>query len=155
MQRAIRISINQQREKSSDHQWNARPSLVRSVWCGDGYLGVWWINFVHTHGGRKTTLLRTQLAQESLRSCAGEICSLPWIMTATKRLCHEILAEILDVTIPVIASCGAGKCGMAHFKDVFYLRESWCKLFAASIFHFKEIPIPAFKRLFDGRGNLV
>jgi cyclase len=56
---------------------------------------------------------------------------------------NEILAEISSMlSIPVIASGGAGN--MTHFKDVFTFGKADAAL-AASIFHFKEIPIPALK----------
>jgi len=51
--------------------------------------------------------------------------------------------------IPVIASGGAGK--MEHFYDVFTLGDADAAL-AASIFHFKEIPIPSLKNYLKGRG---
>jgi cyclase len=46
------------------------------------------------------------------------------------------------LSIPVIASGGAGN--MTHFKDVFTFGKADAAL-AASIFHFKEIQIPALK----------
>ncbi|MDR1699354.1 MAG: imidazole glycerol phosphate synthase subunit HisF [Prevotellaceae bacterium] len=53
------------------------------------------------------------------------------------RKLHEIL------TIPVIASGGAGK--MEDFRDVFQIGMADAAL-AASIFHFKEVNIPELKR---------
>ena len=56
---------------------------------------------------------------------------------------NKELAKLSDVlSIPIIASGGAGK--MNHFKDVFTLGKADAAL-AASIFHFKEIPIPDLK----------
>jgi cyclase len=51
------------------------------------------------------------------------------------------LSEIL--TIPVIASGGAGK--MEHFRDAFIEGNADAAL-AASVFHFSEIPIPELKQ---------
>ena len=51
------------------------------------------------------------------------------------------LSEIL--TIPVIASGGAGK--MEHFRDAFIKGNADAAL-AASVFHFSEIPIPELKQ---------
>ena len=50
------------------------------------------------------------------------------------------LAEMLG--IPVIASGGAGK--LEHFRDVFTKGKADAAL-AASIFHFREIPVPVLK----------
>lgn len=56
---------------------------------------------------------------------------------------NEALARIADeVTIPVIASGGAG--AMEHFRDAFVLGKADAAL-AASVFHFGEIGIPELK----------
>ena len=47
-----------------------------------------------------------------------------------------------EVSIPVIASGGAGK--MKHFADAFITGKADAAL-AASVFHFSEIEIPALK----------
>lgn len=103
------------------------------------------IDFVHTHGGRKPTLLRTQSwADEVCARGAGEILLTSMDHDGTKAgFANEITAEIsAALTIPVIASGGAGN--MSHFKDVFTFGKADAAL-AASIFHFKEIPIPDLK----------
>jgi cyclase len=103
------------------------------------------IDLVHTHGGRKATLLRTQAwAQEVAKRGAGEILLTSMDHDGTKSgFANEILAEISSMlSIPVIASGGAGN--MTHFKDVFTFGKADAAL-AASIFHFKEIQIPALK----------
>lgn len=103
------------------------------------------IDFVHTHGGRKPTLLRTQeWAKEVCDRGAGEILLTSMDHDGTKAgFANEITAEISTMlSIPVIASGGAGN--MAHFKDVFTFGRADAAL-AASIFHFKEIPIPVLK----------
>ena len=48
-----------------------------------------------------------------------------------------------SLRVPVIASGGAGTC--AHFKEVFETAHADAAL-AASIFHYKEIEIPALKQ---------
>ena len=56
---------------------------------------------------------------------------------------NEALAELADrLTIPVIASGGAGK--KEDFRDAFTLGKANAAL-AASVFHFGEIPIPELK----------
>jgi imidazole glycerol-phosphate synthase subunit HisF len=53
------------------------------------------------------------------------------------------------VKIPVVASGGAGE--MAHFRDVFLDGRADAAL-AASIFHFREVAIPALKRYLKEAG---
>jgi imidazole glycerol-phosphate synthase subunit HisF len=103
------------------------------------------IDFVHTHGGRQPTLLRTQQwAKEVCERGAGEILLTSMDHDGTKGgFANEITAEISSMlSIPVIASGGAGN--MQHFKDVFIFGKADAAL-AASIFHFKEISIPDLK----------
>jgi imidazole glycerol-phosphate synthase subunit HisF len=104
------------------------------------------IDFVHTHGGRQPTLLQTQQwAKEVCDRGAGEILLTSMDHDGTKAgFANEITAEISSMlSIPVIASGGAGN--MFHFKDVFTFGRADAAL-AASIFHFKEIPIPDLKK---------
>ena len=54
-----------------------------------------------------------------------------------------------ELTIPVIASGGAGK--MEHFRDAFVLGHADAAL-AASVFHFGEISIPALKQYLREEG---
>jgi cyclase len=108
------------------------------------------LDFVHTHGGRKATLLRTQAwAKEVADRGAGEILLTSMDHDGTKAgFANEILAEISSaLSLPVIASGGAGT--MSHFKDVFTFGRADAAL-AASIFHFKEIPIPELKEYLIG-----
>jgi cyclase len=107
------------------------------------------IDLVHTHGGRKATLLKTQeWAQEVCDRGAGEILLTSMDRDGTKAgFANDILAEISSaLSIPVIASGGAGT--MADFKDVFTFGKADAAL-AASIFHFKEISIPELKEYLD------
>jgi cyclase len=63
---------------------------------------------------------------------------------------NQALARLSgEVNIPVIASGGAGT--MEHFADAFLEGKADAAL-AASVFHFKEIPIPELKTYLSGRG---
>ena len=60
------------------------------------------------------------------------------------------LRKLADtLTIPVIASGGAGK--KEHFRDTFINGHSDAAL-AASVFHFGEIPIPELKQYLRSEG---
>lgn len=110
------------------------------------------LDFVHTHGGRKPTLLNTKAwAQEVRDRGAGEILLTSMDHDGVKSgFANEITAELSTLlSIPVIASGGAGN--MQHFKDVFTVGKADAAL-AASIFHFKEIPIPDLKQFLHGQG---
>jgi cyclase len=63
---------------------------------------------------------------------------------------NEALAKLAeDVSIPIIASGGAGK--MEHFRDAFTLGKADAAL-AASVFHFGEIRIPELKTYLKEEG---
>ena len=107
---------------------------------------------VHTHGGRKPTKLRTlEWAKEVEQRGAGEILLTSMDTDGTKNgFALELTAAIsASANIPIIASGGAGT--MAHFYDVFTAGKADAGL-AASIFHFKEIEIPALKQYLHQRG---
>lgn len=107
---------------------------------------------VHTHGGRKPTELRTiAWAKEVENRGAGEILLTSMDTDGTKAgFAIELTAQISGAAnIPVIASGGAGT--MDHFVDVFTTGQADAGL-AASIFHFKEIEIPALKGYLRGKG---
>ncbi|WP_114750097.1 imidazole glycerol phosphate synthase subunit HisF [Pleomorphovibrio marinus] len=113
------------------------------------------VDFVHTHGGRKPTLKITQeWAKEVMERGAGEILLTSMDHDGTKSgFANGITSEISSaLSIPVIASGGAGK--MEHFKDVFTAGKADAAL-AASIFHFKEIPIPDLKAYLDREGVTI
>lgn len=113
------------------------------------------IDFVHTHGGRKPTLIKTQKwAKEVCERGAGEILLTSMDHDGTKGgFANGITSEIsAQLPIPVIASGGAGS--MEHFKDVFTAGKADAAL-AASIFHFKEIAIQELKRYLDREGVSV
>ncbi|MBD8487421.1 imidazole glycerol phosphate synthase subunit HisF [Echinicola sp. CAU 1574] len=110
------------------------------------------IDFVHTHGGRKPTLLKTQeWAKEVAERGAGEILLTSMDHDGTKAgFANDLTSEISSsLSIPVIASGGAGN--MQHFKDVFTAGKAEAAL-AASIFHFKEIGIPDLKKYLAKEG---
>ena len=107
---------------------------------------------VHTHGGRKPTELRTlEWAKEVEQRGAGEILLTSMDTDGTKNgFALALTAAISEnANIPIIASGGAGT--MAHFYDVFTAGKADAGL-AASIFHFKEIEIPALKQYLHQRG---
>ncbi len=109
-------------------------------------------HIVHTHGGRKPTELRTiAWAKELEERGAGEILLTSMDTDGTKAgFALELTAQISGAAnIPVIASGGAGS--MDHFVDVFTTGKADAGL-AASIFHFKEIDIPALKSYLKSKG---
>lgn len=109
-------------------------------------------HIVHTHGGRKPTPLRTlEWAKEVENRGAGEILLTSMDTDGTKAgFALELTAAVSGAAnIPVIASGGAGT--MDHFVDVFTTGKADAGL-AASIFHFKEIDIPALKQYLAGQG---
>jgi cyclase len=113
------------------------------------------VDLVHTHGGRRPTTLVTQRwAQEVCDRGAGEILLTSMDHDGVKSgFANGITSEISSLlSIPVIASGGAGN--MSHFKDVFTVGKADAAL-AASIFHFKEIPIPNLKKYLDGEGVAI
>ncbi|MDZ7899969.1 MAG: imidazole glycerol phosphate synthase subunit HisF [Arcicella sp.] len=108
--------------------------------------------FVHTHGGRKPTPLRTiAWAKEIENRGAGEILLTSMDTDGTKAgFANELTATISqNASIPIIASGGAGT--MAHFFDVFTEGKADAGL-AASIFHFKEIDIIDLKTYLKNKG---
>ncbi len=109
-------------------------------------------DFVHTHGGRKATELNTLTwAKEVENRGAGEILLTSMDTDGTKNgFANQLTAAISGTSnIPIIASGGAGN--MEHFYDVFTAGKADAAL-AASIFHFKEIPIPILKNYLKNRG---
>jgi len=101
---------------------------------------------VVTHGGRNPTSFKAiDWAKEITDRGAGEILLTSMENDGTKTgFAIDITKEISTaVSIPVIASGGAGT--MEHFKDVFKMGNADAAL-AASIFHFREIPIHELKK---------
>ncbi|EIM73433.1 imidazole glycerol phosphate synthase subunit HisF [Nitritalea halalkaliphila LW7] len=109
-------------------------------------------DIVHTHGGRRPTELITQeWAAEVAARGAGEILLTSMDHDGTKvGFANRLNAELAELlAIPVIASGGAGT--LEHFRDAFTFGKADAAL-AASIFHFKEIPIPGLKRYLKDSG---
>lgn len=109
-------------------------------------------DLVHTHGGRQATQRRTQAwAKEVCERGAGEILLTSMDTDGTKAgFALDLTAEISSMLpIPVIASGGAGN--ELHFLEVFQEGKADAAL-AASIFHFKEVPIPQLKKYLQANG---
>lgn len=109
-------------------------------------------DWVHTHGGRNITALKTlEWAKEVEQRGAGEILLTSMDTDGTKAgFANTLTAEIsTHASIPIIASGGAGT--MEDFFDVFTLGKADAGL-AASIFHFKEIEINALKNYLTEKG---
>ncbi len=107
---------------------------------------------VHTHGGRKPTGLEAVCwAREVERLGAGEIVLTSMDADGTKNGYDlEITRAVSDaVTIPVVASGGAGK--PEHLADAISAGHAEAAL-AASIFHFGEFTIKETKRVMHQRG---
>lgn len=106
---------------------------------------------VFVDGGRKNTGIDAiEWAQKGESLGAGEIC-INSIDTDGVKQGYDIelnqkLSETL--TIPVIASGGAGK--MSDFSEV--LKAGADAALAASVFHYKEILIPDLKQYLSGEG---
>ncbi len=101
--------------------------------------------YVYLNGGRtKTDKLTVDWAKEAVASGAGEILLTSMNNDGTKNgFAIDITRELsVGLPVPVIASGGAGK--MEHFEEVFEEANADAAL-AASIFHYKEIGIPALK----------
>ncbi|CAN7760951.1 imidazole glycerol phosphate synthase subunit HisF [Paenibacillus sp. LjRoot56] len=107
---------------------------------------------VYTHGGRKPTGIKTlEWAKRVEELGAGEILLTSMDADGTKdgfdlKLTRAV-SELL--TIPVIASGGAGKA--EHFYDVFTEGKADAGL-AATIFHYKELTIDGVKDDLKGKG---
>ncbi|NOU84383.1 imidazole glycerol phosphate synthase subunit HisF [Paenibacillus sp. LMG 31460] len=107
---------------------------------------------VFTHGGRNATGIKTlEWAKRMEELGAGEILLTSMDADGTKdgfdlKLTRAV-SELL--TIPVIASGGAGKA--EHFYDVFTEGKADAGL-AATIFHYKELTIQGVKDDLKGKG---
>lgn len=106
---------------------------------------------VYVKGGRENTGIDAiEWAKRGQDLGAGEICinsiDTDGIKNGYDLELNRKLAALL--TIPVIASGGAGKA--EHFAEV--LEAGADAALAASVFHYKEIPIPELKKYLAGRG---
>jgi cyclase len=114
---------------------------------------------VYTHGGRKP----------ALRANGDEVDAVEWAAEVCKRGAGEILLTSMDadgtkagydlaltravseaVTIPVIASGGAGK--LEHMVDVLGEAGKADAVLAASVFHFGEFTVGDVKRFLRAQG---
>jgi cyclase len=106
----------------------------------------------YVKGGRERTELGLfDWAREVADRGAGEILFTSMNHDGVKNgFACEALAQLADeVSIPIIASGGAGK--MEHFRDAFVKGKADAAL-AASVFHFGEIAIPELKRYLRSEG---
>lgn len=113
------------------------------------------VDIVHTHGGRNATDLSTKEWAKRVEDLgAGEILLTSMDADGTKNgFALDITSFISEnLHIPVIASGGAGS--MEDFFDVFTRGKADAGL-AASIFHFREIPIPDLKQYLAGKGIAI
>lgn len=109
-------------------------------------------HWVHTHGGRKATDIPTlHWAKEVENRGAGELLITSMDHDGCKQGFANSLNALISASanIPVIASGGAGV--MLDFVEAFTIGKADAGL-AASIFHFKEIEIPALKEYLRQNG---
>ncbi|WP_096436951.1 imidazole glycerol phosphate synthase subunit HisF [Alteribacter populi] len=115
----------------------------------DEEMGSW---RVYTHGGRNATKLNAvDWAKKAVELGAGEILLTSMDMDGAKSGFHLTLTSAISeaVTVPVIASGGAGK--KEHFFDAFTKGRADAAL-AASIFHYKETSVAEVKGWLKERG---
>lgn len=108
--------------------------------------------YVYLNGGRvKTDVKAFDWAKEAVNRGAGEILLTSMNNDGTKKgFALDITGQMSQhLNVPVIASGGAGN--MEHFVDVFQNAQADAAL-AASIFHYKEIEIPALKTFLYNKG---
>jgi cyclase len=101
--------------------------------------------FVYLNGGRIKTEIRTvDWAKQGVELGAGEILLTSMNNDGTKGgFSIDITRTVSEaVNVPVIASGGAGT--MEHFSEILTIGKADAAL-AASVFHYKEIGIPALK----------
>ncbi len=111
--------------------------------------------YVYLNGGRvKTDTKCVDWAKQAVDLGAGEILLTSMNHDGTKQgFALDITATLAEqLPVPVIASGGGGT--MEHFLDVFEMAKADAAL-AASIFHFKEIGIPALKHFLHDKGIVV
>lgn len=108
--------------------------------------------YVFLNGGRIPTDIKTiEWAKKAVNLGAGEILLTSMDHDGTKNgFAIDITRAVSEsVNVPVIASGGAGT--MEHFVEVFKEGKADAAL-AASIFHYKEIEIPALKTYLKQKG---
>jgi cyclase len=110
---------------------------------------------VHTHGGSKPADKKLfSWAKECQERGAGEILFTSMDHDGTKKgFANDTLSKLNQLlTIPVIASGGAGK--MEDFLETFVIGKADAAL-AASVFHFGEIKIQDLKKYLKDNGVLI
>lgn len=110
---------------------------------------------VHLVGGKQPTELDLfEWAREAEDRGAGELLFTSMDHDGTKNgFANQALARLSETrTIPIIASGGAGN--IMHFAEAFTQGKADAAL-AASVFHFKEIEIPALKEALKAYGISV
>jgi imidazole glycerol-phosphate synthase subunit HisF len=108
--------------------------------------------YVYLNGGRiPTETLCLDWAKRGVEMGAGEILLTSMDHDGTKTGFAIELTRLLaeNLPVPVIASGGGGL--MSHFSEIFKNGKADAAL-AASIFHFREIPIPDLKRYLKEEG---
>jgi cyclase len=109
-------------------------------------------HYVHLNGGRTATDMQVvDWGRKGVELGAGEILLTSMDRDGTKSGFDLELTKglALSLPVPVIASGGGGT--MLHFAEVF--REGFADAaLAASIFHFREIPIPELKKYLEAEG---
>jgi len=110
---------------------------------------------VFTHGGRRETDRDViEWAKEAVSRGAGEILLTSMDCDGEKAGFDLALTKAVSeaVTVPVIASGGAGNAG--HFKEAFLDGKADAAL-AASIFHYKETSVKEVKSYLQREGVIV
>jgi cyclase len=108
--------------------------------------------YVYLNGGRVSTETNClDWAKRGVELGAGEILLTSMDHDGTRNGFAVELTRLLaeSLSVPVIASGGGGN--MAHFSEIFKAGKADAAL-AASIFHFKEIPIPDLKEYLKHEG---
>ncbi len=111
--------------------------------------------YVYLNGGtRKTDTRCIDWAKEGVARGAGEILLTSMNNDGTRQGFAITITRLLasSLAVPVIASGGGGT--MQHFEAIFEAGQADAAL-AASIFHFKEIEIPALKAYLRSRNITV
>lgn len=108
--------------------------------------------YVYLNGGRVATETNClDWAKRGVELGAGEILLTSMDHDGTRNGFAVELTGLLaeSLPVPVIASGGGGT--MAHFSEIFKMGKADAAL-AASVFHFKEIPIPFLKEYLKDEG---
>jgi imidazole glycerol-phosphate synthase subunit HisF len=108
--------------------------------------------YVYLNGGRVATETNClDWAKRGVELGAGEILLTSMDHDGTRNgFAVELTCLLADsLSVPVIASGGGGN--MAHFSEIFKVGKADAAL-AASVFHFKEIPIPVLKEYLKDEG---